>query len=157
MNACGNTPPLRIKSKIEHPFIRKCDTHAYSDKDKWINAERLRWCKYFNIPMSTNSPPGFPNNTISVQRTLASLELSHPQSLPQAINLFWESFWVHWNDPMKPENLHAIVRTVVGSDEEAKRVIERTKNEEVKKQLSKNTDEAFKEGAFGLPWFVGKL
>jgi hypothetical protein len=22
MNACGNTPPLRIKSKIGHPFIR---------------------------------------------------------------------------------------------------------------------------------------
>jgi 2-hydroxychromene-2-carboxylate isomerase len=107
--------------------------------------------------MSTDSPPGFPNNTISVQRTLASLELSHPQSLPQAIGLFWESFWVHWNDPMKPENLHAIVRTVVGSDEEAKKVIERTKNEEVKKQLSRNTDEAFKEGAFGLPWFVGEF
>jgi 2-hydroxychromene-2-carboxylate isomerase len=46
---------------------------------------------------------------------------------------------------------------VVGSDEEAKKVIERTKNEEVKKQLSRNTDEAFKEGAFGLPWFVGEF
>jgi 2-hydroxychromene-2-carboxylate isomerase len=58
---------------------------------------------------------------------------------------------------MKPENLQAIVRTVVGSDEEAKKVIERTKTDEVKKLLSANTDQAFKDGAFGLPWFVGKF
>jgi 2-hydroxychromene-2-carboxylate isomerase len=63
---------------------------------------------------------------------------------------------VHWNDPTKPDNLHAIVRTVVGSNEEAGKVIEKTKSEEVKKLLEKNTDAAFKDGAFGLPWFVGK-
>jgi 2-hydroxychromene-2-carboxylate isomerase len=127
------------------------------DKDKWIDAERLRWCKFFNIPMSTNSPPGFPNNTISIQRTLASLSLSHPQSMPQAVGLFWQNFWVHWNDPMKPENLLAIVRTVVGSEEEAQKVVDRMKSEEVKKVLSGNTDQAFKDGAFGLPWFVGEF
>jgi 2-hydroxychromene-2-carboxylate isomerase len=127
------------------------------DKDKWIDAERLRWCKFFNIPMSTNSPPGFPNNTISVQRTLVSLSLSHPQSMPQAVGLFWQNFWVHWNDPMKLENLLAIVRTVVRSEEEAQKVVDRTKSEEVKKVLSGNTDQAFKDGAFGLPWFVGEF
>jgi 2-hydroxychromene-2-carboxylate isomerase len=63
---------------------------------------------------------------------------------------------VHWNDPMKPENLLAILRTVVGSEGEAKKVIERTKSDEVKKVLSGNTDKAFQDGAFGLPWFVGK-
>jgi 2-hydroxychromene-2-carboxylate isomerase len=58
---------------------------------------------------------------------------------------------------MKPENLNAIVHTVVGSEEEAKKVVDRTKSEEVKKRLSENTDRSFKEGAFGLPWFVGKF
>jgi 2-hydroxychromene-2-carboxylate isomerase len=58
---------------------------------------------------------------------------------------------------MKPENLQAIVSTVVGSNDEAKKVIERTKTEEVKKLLSTNTEKAFKDGAFGLPWFVGKF
>jgi hypothetical protein len=98
-----------------------------TDKDKWIDAERLRWCKYFNIPMSTNPPPGFPINTISIQRTLASLSLSHPNSMPQAVSLFWQNFWVHWSDPLKPENLLAIVRTVVGSEEAAQRVVEGTR------------------------------
>jgi 2-hydroxychromene-2-carboxylate isomerase len=49
------------------------------------------------------------------------------------------------------------VRTVVGSDDEAKKVIERTKTDEVKKLLSANTQQAFKDGAFGLPWFVGEF
>ncbi|KAF2034723.1 HCCA isomerase/glutathione S-transferase kappa [Setomelanomma holmii] len=137
MKACNNTPPLSI-----------------TNKDKWINAERLRWAKYFNIPMSTESPPGFPVNTLPVQRTLASLSLSHPRSLPQAVELFWQNVWVHWNDPMKPENMQGIVRTIVGSDEEARKVIERTKTDEVKKLLTANTNQAFKDGAFGLPWFV---
>jgi 2-hydroxychromene-2-carboxylate isomerase len=107
--------------------------------------------------MSSTPPPGFPINTLPLQRTLCSLSLSHPDSLPQALSLFWENTWVHWNEPLKPENLHAMVSTTVGSDEEAKKVIERTKSEEVKKLLSGNTESAFGEGAFGLPYFVGEF
>ncbi|CAO2648807.1 Nn.00g097560.m01.CDS01 [Neocucurbitaria sp. VM-36] len=137
MHACGNKTPISIKNK-----------------DKWINTERLRWAKYFNIPILQNSPPGFPNNTLPIQRTLASLSTSHPQSMSSAIALFYENFWVHWNDPIKPENIQAIIRTIVGSDEEAQKVIERTKSDDVKKILTGNTNTAFTEGAFGLPWFV---
>jgi 2-hydroxychromene-2-carboxylate isomerase len=77
--------------------------------------------------------------------------------MPNTLALFWENFWVHWNDPLKPENIQAIISTVVGSQEEASKIIERTKSDEVKKVLSANTDQAFKDGAFGLPWFVGKF
>lgn len=63
---------------------------------------------------------------------------------------------MQWNDPTKPENIQAILRTVLGSDEEAVKVIDRTKTDEVKKTLSGNTNKAFEDGAFGLPWFVGK-
>jgi hypothetical protein len=52
--------------------------------------------------------------------------------------------------------LLAILRTIVGSDEEAKKVLERTKTDEVKKVLTQNTDKAFQDGAFGLPYFVGQ-
>ena len=76
--------------------------------------------------------------------------------MESAIALFWENFWVKWNEPTKPENLLAIVRTVVGSEEEAQKVVASTKSDEVKKLLAGNTDKAFKDGAFGLPWFVGK-
>jgi 2-hydroxychromene-2-carboxylate isomerase len=48
----------------------------------------------------------------------------------------------------------SILTTVLGSEEEAKSVLERTKSEEVKKVLGSNTEMAFADGAFGLPWFV---
>ncbi|OSS54401.1 hypothetical protein B5807_01559 [Epicoccum nigrum] len=137
MNACGNTAPISIKNK-----------------DKWINTERIRWAKYFNIPISKGSPPGFPINTLPIQRALASLSITHPQSVESAISLFYENTWVQWGEPTKPENLLAILRTIVGSEEEAKRVLEKTKTDEVKKVLTSNTDQAFKDGAFGLPYFV---
>lgn len=127
-----------------------------SDKDKWINEERRRYVEYFNIPMSSTPPPGFPVNTLPLQRTLCSLSLSHPDKVPSAISLFWENFWVQWNEPLKPENLHAMVKTVVGSSDEAKKVLDATKSDEVKKLLSANTEQAFADGAFGLPYFVGK-
>ncbi|CAI6341751.1 unnamed protein product [Periconia digitata] len=137
MHACGNTPPVQVKNK-----------------DKWINAERLRWAKYFNVPVSTTSPPNFPINTLPVQRALTAISLSHPQSLGSALALVWQNFWVHYNEPTKPENLFAIVQTILGSEEEAKKVLEATRGDVVKKTLAANTDRAFKEGAFGLPWFV---
>jgi 2-hydroxychromene-2-carboxylate isomerase len=87
---------------------------------------------------------------------LASLELSHSQKVESAVGLFYENFWVQWNEPTKPENTQAILRTVLGSDEEARKVVERTKTDEVKKALNGNTNKAFEDGAFGLPWFVGE-
>ncbi|KAJ4301037.1 hypothetical protein N0V90_003127 [Kalmusia sp. IMI 367209] len=123
-------------------------------KDKWINTERLRWSSYLQIPISKAAPPGFPTNTISLQRVLTALSLSHPNSVPSALSLFWQNYWVHYNDPTKPETMLALMKTIVGSEEEATKVIEASKSDEVKKKLSDNTEWAFKEEAFGLPWFV---
>jgi len=137
MNACGNTPPIAIKNK-----------------DKWINTERMRWAEYFNIPISSTAPPGFPINTLPLQRTLAALSLSHPATLEDAMTLFYEHTWVQWAEPLKAANLLALVARVVGTEEAAARVLEATKSDEVKKVLAANTDAAFKDGAFGLPYFV---
>ncbi|KAJ4332114.1 hypothetical protein N0V95_009733 [Ascochyta clinopodiicola] len=139
MNKCGNTPPLTIKNK-----------------DKWINTERTRWATYFRIPISATPPPGFPISTLPIQRALVSLSLSHPQLLPSAIALLYEHTWVQWREPTKPKNLLAILQDVVGSEEEARKVLERTGTEEVKKGLLRNTDMAFGDGAFGLPYLVGE-
>lgn len=63
---------------------------------------------------------------------------------------------MHWNDPSTPENILAIVTTIVGGEEEARRVIEASKGKEIKEKLTENTEWAVREEAFGLPWFVGK-
>ena len=63
---------------------------------------------------------------------------------------------MHWNEPTKPENLLAIIRTVVGDEAEAKKVVGAAASDEVKKRLTENTQAAFGDGAFGVPWFVGE-
>ncbi|KAF1838715.1 HCCA isomerase/glutathione S-transferase kappa [Decorospora gaudefroyi] len=134
MKACGNTAPINIKNK-----------------DKWINAERHRWATHFQIPISATPPPGFPVNTLNIQRALVSLSLSHPDKLEHAIALFYEAFWVRWDEPTRPEKIHSVLTTVLGSGEEADKVMQA---EGVKGVLSGNTEKAFRDGAFGLPWFV---
>jgi 2-hydroxychromene-2-carboxylate isomerase len=159
MNACGNTPPIAIKSTSPPPPppYTSSPTHP-TDKDKWINTERMRWARYFSVPVSATAPPGFPINTLPIQRVLAALSLSHPHVLADAMALFYEHTWVTWSEPLKPENLLALVTRAVGGDEAAaKGVLEATKGAEVKKVLAGNTDQAFKDGAFGLPYFVGEL
>ena len=49
-----------------------------------------------------------------------------------------------------------IVETILGK-EEAEKVVEKSKSEEVKKKLSEDTEWAVREEAFGLPWFVGEF
>ncbi|KAF2015883.1 HCCA isomerase/glutathione S-transferase kappa [Aaosphaeria arxii CBS 175.79] len=137
MKACGNTPPIMVKNK-----------------GKWINLERKRWAKYFNVPMSDRAPPGFPINTLPIQRVLVSLSLSHPELIPKAFDAFYKDFWVQWKEPHKPENIFKLVAEIVGSEEEAKNVIDGCGSDEVKRKVMENTDQAFKDGAFGLPWFV---
>jgi 2-hydroxychromene-2-carboxylate isomerase len=107
--------------------------------------------------MSTTFPPGFPINTIPLGRVLAALSISHPQKLTSAISFFYQNFWVHYTEPTKPENLLAMLTTILGSEEEAKKLVEASKGDEAKKRLTGNTNQAFGDGAFGLPWFVGEF
>jgi 2-hydroxychromene-2-carboxylate isomerase len=75
-----------------------------------------------------------------------------------ALNAFWQDFWVQWKDPLKPDAIFKILSEVLGGgskgEEEAKKVVETMQSEEVKKVLGANTERAFQEGAFGLPWFT---
>jgi 2-hydroxychromene-2-carboxylate isomerase len=50
MNATKNTPPIQI-----------------INKGKWINADRLRWCRLFGIPMQDETPADFPPRTLTVR------------------------------------------------------------------------------------------
>jgi len=50
MNATKNTPPIQI-----------------INKGKWVNTDRLRWCRLFGIPMHDETPPDFPPRTLTVR------------------------------------------------------------------------------------------
>ncbi|KAK6418384.1 hypothetical protein LTR81_008308 [Elasticomyces elasticus] len=136
MQACGNTPPINIKNKAE-----------------WIGVERLRWSKQFNIPMCQETPEPFPQVTLNAMRALCAVTIMHPDRLSDCFAAMYQAFWVDRKSISKIEIWSAALVEVLG-ESEAKKVVEKASSAEAKKVLKDNSDLAFAEGAFGLPWFV---
>ncbi|KAK3304484.1 thioredoxin-like protein [Chaetomium strumarium] len=167
MHKCGNTPPLKIKNK-----------------DKWINAERLRWAGYFSIPMTTGLPPDFPANTLPVMRALCAIAASDTQQAqqqqqPRLTRALDALFARHWVDAVATHKPEVLKQTLVGlfgeaetekiqgrasydgtsnywmvANRRATAIVLAEASTTGKKALLENTDKAFAEGAFGLPWMV---
>jgi 2-hydroxychromene-2-carboxylate isomerase len=140
MKACNNTPPIMVKNK-----------------DKWIAIERLRWARLFNIPMCEEIPEGFPPMTLAVQRALCALAIERPSAVPAALDALYHALWVE-RQPIQNKDvaISILAKGLDVSADEAKSLFEKGASTEAKALLAKNTDLAFSEGAFGLPWFVGK-
>ncbi|KAJ5610506.1 hypothetical protein N7510_007225 [Penicillium lagena] len=136
MQTCGNTPPIRIKNK-----------------DKWINEERLRWAKYFSVPMCATTPEGFPVRTLAVQRAMCAVSQKSPAEVESVLDALYRSFWVERNSKIgEPEGFTPVLEGVLGK-QVAQDVLSAMGQPDVKNILTSNTDQAFKTGAFGLPWF----
>ncbi|KAK1142797.1 hypothetical protein N8T08_007231 [Aspergillus melleus] len=132
MSACGNTPPVKIKNK-----------------DIWINQQRLRWGRAFSVPMSERLPEGFPVFTLTTQRALCAISEKRPDQLAPAIEALYRALWLDGVSKIgQPEGFGPVLEQVLGQADtqeilQAVRVL----------AYSDMTDEAFKSGAFGLPWF----
>ncbi|KAI9818110.1 MAG: hypothetical protein M1827_000735 [Pycnora praestabilis] len=136
MKACGNTAPINIKNK-----------------DKWINIERLRWARLFNIPIAETPPEGFPPLTLGVQRALCALTLTNPERLIETTAALYKELWVERKVIHKPDALLSILQRVLG-EAEGKATMEKSTSDEAKKLLTANTEKALQQGCFGLPWFI---
>ena len=67
MKACGNTPPINIKSlPSTRSSVLSSPADRIVDKGAYMNHERLRWARLFDVPMKETTPPGFPANTLPV-------------------------------------------------------------------------------------------
>ncbi|TVY47337.1 Glutathione S-transferase kappa [Lachnellula occidentalis] len=139
MKACGNTPPINIKNK-----------------DRWIGVERIRWARFFGIPMTEQMPDGFPPLTLSVMRALCALTVleseSGQEALVKCLDALFEAYWVRHERIVERDVLARVLGEVLG-EERGRKVLEMA-GKEGKEVLGKNTDAALADGAFGLPWFV---
>ncbi|CAK1368087.1 unnamed protein product [Cercospora beticola] len=138
MAACNNQPPLNITNKRD-----------------WINLERTRTASMLRIPISSSTPNPFPQSTVNAQRALCYLYSQKSQTeLIKALDVLYEAFWVKGVSPISDlKNLEQILGKAFG-EEEVKEILQGIKSEEAKATLKKNSDEAFQEGCFGLPWWV---
>jgi 2-hydroxychromene-2-carboxylate isomerase len=118
--------------------------------------ERFRWAKAFSIPIADETPDGFPPSTLACQRALTALTLSpHKSKLPSVLDAVYATFWIDRKPIQNPEIVIAALSKVVG-EQNAKELFEKGSTPEIKKRLAEATEEAFQDGAFGLPWFVGE-
>ena len=137
MKACGNRAPLEIRNK-----------------DRWINIERLRWARQFDIPMSQGTPDGFPRPTLHLQRFLTALNMAHPELLPTALDALYAALWTEPNESALPDpKVFPQVLGKVLPEEVLREGLEKMGSENAKKELLTRSNEAFEVGAFGLPWF----
>ncbi|CAK3852109.1 related to 2-hydroxychromene-2-carboxylate isomerase [Lecanosticta acicola] len=136
MNATSNRPPLEITNKAQ-----------------WINSERIRWTKAFRIPMAAEMPNPFPQPTVPTQRALCYISQSHPQLLAKALDALFHAFWVETKTIGKVDVIREALGKALG-EQVAEDVVKGLGSEAAKKALKENSDQAFKDGAFGLPWFV---
>ncbi|KAK3997065.1 thioredoxin-like protein [Cladorrhinum sp. PSN332] len=140
MHKCGNTAPIKVKNK-----------------DIWINKERLRWAQHFSIPMlSPGLPPDFPAPTLPVMRALCAIQALNDgkgSKLTKALEVFFRKHWVEGVATHRPEILKETLKEIFGGEEEAENILTAASST-AKASLLANTDRAFAEGAFGLPWMT---
>ncbi|KAL8679651.1 MAG: hypothetical protein Q9224_007015, partial [Gallowayella concinna] len=136
IKACGNTPPIHIKNK-----------------GPYMHHERRRWARLFDIPMKETLPPGFPANTILVQRVLTAVDMLCPERLQETVDrMFHASFALH--QPVhERECLLGLLESVHGKFQ-AKEIMEKSTGDEAKKMLTARTEDIISKGSFGLPWFI---
>jgi 2-hydroxychromene-2-carboxylate isomerase len=141
-------------------LMKKCDNRApleITNKKNWINLERMRWAEQFKIPVSPTPPPGFPVLTLSPMRALCYLNEKYSQEdVIKALDALYQSLWVEANSGVgKPDGDkgYGAVLNGVLADSVLEDVMANFGSKTAKDALMANTDKAFDDGAFGLPWF----
>ncbi|KAF1815471.1 thioredoxin-like protein [Eremomyces bilateralis CBS 781.70] len=136
LNECGNAAPIMIKNK-----------------GPYINKERERWAKLFNIPIG-GTPAGFPARTLPVQRALTAFSVSpYADKLPQVIDALYHEYWV-LGKPIAETQVHGAAFAKVIGEEATKEMLRKANDKDVKDLLTKRTSTSVEEGAFGIPYFV---
>lgn len=113
--------------------------------------------------MVANTPPNFPPLTLTVMRAINALsfltgkEQTSPEAqkvIVNALDLFYDAYWVRGEVITDKEVVAGILGKIVGGDQGKVAKVMEVAGGEGKKMLLANSDLAFAEGAFGLPWMV---
>ena len=140
MKACGNIPPINIKSAHFH-IVFDChrELNAWADKDKFIGKERLRWARLFDVPMHESVPPGFPKNTLPAERALTAVSMFYPEKMEETFATLYHASFVEHQDVVDKDILLALLAQIHGEDR-AKNMMAKVR-QWLKKILPKLTSE----------------
>ncbi|KAL8813146.1 MAG: hypothetical protein Q9200_000494 [Gallowayella weberi] len=97
IKACGNRPPIQI-----------------TNKGPYMEHERRRWARLFDIPIKDTLPPGFPVNTLPVQRALTAVDMLFPEKLPETVDTIFHAFFALHQPVHERECLVGLLESVHG-------------------------------------------
>lgn len=115
--------------------------------------ERNRWAQRFNIPMKEHQPPGFPANTLPIQRVLTAIDMEFPEELVRTIDLLYQTSFAEHQPVHERECLAALLKRTLGA-EKTEHVLQRSTSDDVKSLLTERTNGIVAKGSFGVPWFI---
>jgi 2-hydroxychromene-2-carboxylate isomerase len=120
------------------------------NKREFHAIETERFVKRFNVrPFTWN--PFFPVNTLNLMRAAVAAQMEGV--LEKYVDAAFHHMWV---EPKKMDDPEVAVTALTSSGLDAKRLLARAGEAEVKSKLIENTQNAVERGAFGSPtFFVG--
>jgi len=132
MNAAKNSPPITVPNKGKYMF-----------------ADITRWTQRYGVEVNPN--PHFPVNTLHAMR--AAVAALGDECFREFHRAAYRAVWV------EGKNLgdEAVLgETIAAAGLDAGKILARSKEQEVKDILRRNSEEAVERGAFGAPtFFVG--
>lgn len=100
------------------------DAHNTLDKGPYMLKEQTRWAKLFNVPKAETLAPGFPYNTVYVQRALAAVTLIKPEKLEEITAKLYRMHFAELQHVHKPEVFGKVFTEILG-EATAKEVMEK--------------------------------
>jgi 2-hydroxychromene-2-carboxylate isomerase len=88
------------------------------DKKDYLGQQRVRWAKYFSVPIIEGFPKGFPFRTLSTQRALCAISQRAPEKLAPVIGALFHALWVEGNTAVgEPDGFAPLIESVLGKQE----------------------------------------
>ena len=112
-------------------------TKFQADKGPYMNLERRRWAKLFDVPMTDVMPPGFPANTlpvsslryivfwelllscltsIQIQRALTAISVSAPGRLAETLDVLYRASFAEHKAVHEPQTLFDLLASIHGEE-----------------------------------------
>ena len=91
---------------------------CHSDKKDYLGQQRVRWAKYFSVPIVEGFPKGFPFRTLAVQRALCAISQKAPEKLVPVIGALFHAVWVEGSTTIgEPDGFAPVLESVLGKQD----------------------------------------
>ncbi|XP_039619649.1 tyrosine-protein kinase STYK1-like isoform X2 [Polypterus senegalus] len=115
---------------------------------------------YFNIPLAQPQNPAevmFVKGTLQAMRFVTAANILQPELTEVLSRELWMRIWSRDEDITEPASFQAVATAIGLSKDQAIKLIEFSKSQEVKDSLKSTTQEALDNGAFGFPFIIAHV